>query len=63
MSLKNIKTEELIRELSSRLNVKSAKFGKDESVKVVISGPRGIRERYIRETGPGIIVQATKVKL
>lgn len=63
MDLKKVKTEELLKELRTREKVKSSIVTKEESAKIIVSGQGGNRERYIRFTGPGIVIQVEKLKL
>ncbi|WP_297634713.1 BC1881 family protein [uncultured Clostridium sp.] len=63
MDLKEIETKELVNELRMREQVKSSVVTREESAKIIISGHGGSRERYIRFTGPGIVIQVEKLKL
>ena len=63
MDLKIAETEELVNELRMRGKVKSSIVTKEESAKIIISGHGGSKERYIRFTGPGIVIQVEKLKL
>lgn len=58
-----VKTEDLVNELRMREKVKSSIVTREESAKIIISGHGGNRERYIRFTGPGVVIQVEKLKL
>lgn len=62
MDLREIKTEDLVKEICTRFNVSSSLVKEEESIKVIISGPQGRQERYLRSVGPGIVIQVSKIK-
>lgn len=62
MNLKEINTEDLVKEICTRFNVSSSLVKEEESIKVIVSGPQGRQERYLRNVGPGIVIQISKIK-
>lgn len=60
INLRDISTEDLILEISSRDGVRSIDVTKDEFHKTQVSGLCDSRLRYLKGYGPGIILEISK---
>lgn len=59
-SLKNISTEELIKEIANREGVRSMDITKGEFHRTQVSGEGDSKLRYLKGYGPGVILEITK---
>ncbi|MGL4571829.1 MAG: hypothetical protein ACRCVJ_12275 [Clostridium sp.] len=58
--MRNYSTEQLINELQNRENIKTVNLEEDENGKLIVSGKKGLHERYVRVNKGGKIIVWSK---
>jgi hypothetical protein len=60
MSLRDVSTEDLVKEIINRQGIRSIEVTEEEFHKTQVSGSGEKRLRYLKGYGPGIVIEVTK---